>query len=221
MCSPACVEFARQQFRRDDIEGKAVIEVGSMNVNGSVRMVVQSLKPSRYLGVDTMQGPGVDQICSVENLTRRYGRQSFDAVIATEMLEHVRDWRSAVSNLKHVLKPNGVLLLTTRSKGFPYHGFPYDFWRYEIGDMAFIFSDLSIEVIESDPQAPGVFAKARKPLVFSENNLKGYELFSIVRQARCTDINELEMLFMKMRHCFSRTVTGHIKKILRNALRRK
>lgn len=44
--------------------------------------------------------------------------QSFDAVWCTEVLEHLFDVHSALTELNRVLQPDGVLIVTT-----PYHGF--------------------------------------------------------------------------------------------------
>ena len=64
--------------------------------------------------------------------------------------------------MKLVLKEGGISHITTRSKGFPLHDYPYDFWRYEIEDFKKIFNDMNILVLESDKEAPGIFLKAKK-----------------------------------------------------------
>ena len=171
MCNQSGLQFGKSHLSQSEVKDKIVIEVGSRDVNGSIREDIESLNPLSYIGVDMLEGKGVDEICDVNNLVTKYGNDKFDLVISTELMEHVREWHKAISNLKNILKPDGILLLTTRSKGFGYHGFPFDFWRYEIDDMKIIFSDFIIEAYENDTSAPGVFIKARKPTNFSEKDL--------------------------------------------------
>ena len=102
------------------------------------------------------------------------------------MLEHVLDWRSAVWNLKSVVKPGGALILTTRSRGFYFHGYPCDYWRFGIEDMRVIVSDMDVELLESDnPTSPGVFIRARRTeAVLSPEDLTGVALYSSIRRRR-------------------------------------
>ena len=184
MCNPDCIRFGREQLLPEDIEGKKVLEVGSRDVNGSLRGDVMKHNPLSYWGVDLVEGKGVDEICNVYDLVKRFGSESFDVVICTEMLEHVQYWQHAILNLKQVLKPGGVLIMTTRSLGCPYHDYPGDYWRYEIEDLYEIFRDLNIVKTEKDPDMPGVFMKAYKPQRFDIRHLDDYKLHSMITGER-------------------------------------
>lgn len=184
MCNPACVQFAIWHLHREDIQGKSVIEVGSTNVNGTLRDHVRYFNPASYLGVDVAPGPGVDQVCNAENLIETFGTERFDVLITTEMLEHVRDWRKVIDNLKQVVVPGGLLFITTRSLGFPFHMFPDDFWRYEPEDFQLVFADFHMRVLMPDPSEPGVFMKAVRPLDWTPADLSSIALYSMQTRER-------------------------------------
>ena len=187
MCNVAALSFGHRMLGEREIRGRRVLEVGARDVNGSLRGYLEALGPAEYLGVDIEPGPGVDLLCDAETLSERFGPGRFDVVVATEVLEHVRDWRRVVEGLKSVLVPDGVLLITTRSLGFPYHGFPHDFWRYELDDMRAIFVDFTVESLEPDPYSQGVFLRARKPADHRPADLSGVSLHSMVTGGRVRD----------------------------------
>ena len=110
--------------------------------------------------------------------------------MTTDTLEHIRDWRAAIHNIREILKIGGLLIATTRSRGFPYHGFPADFWRYGIEDFQTIFSDLIIDHLSRDSQEPGVFLRARKPFDFVENDIDTLRLYDILAGAAALRIED-------------------------------
>jgi len=185
MCNQACVSFAEKYLNSEIIKDKEVLEVGALIINGGIRPIVEGLNPRKYIGCDILEGNGVDDICSVYDIVSKYGKESFDLVINTEMLEHVKHWRKAINNLKNVVKENGYILITTRSKGFSKHCFPSDYWRYEIEDMKEIFLDFNVISIEPDLTQPGVFVFAQRNQSINEQNLESINLYNIERGIRC------------------------------------
>ena len=179
MCNKACISFGAKYLLPHEINNKDILEVGSLDVNGSLRSEILKSNPRKYIGVDIANGPGVDEICDATNLVQKYSKRSFDIVIATEVLEHVLNWKLAISNMKNVVKFGGIILITTRSIGYPKHNYPNDFWRFETEDMKYIFSDCIIEEIEADPTAAGVFVKVKKPIPLRELNLKNYKTYDV------------------------------------------
>lgn len=202
MCNVNCIKWGAKNLTEENIKGKKIIEVGSYDVNGSLRYIVELLKPAEYVGVDIKEGSGVDIICPAENLTEKFGRESFDVVIATCLLEHVRDWKKSVSNFKNICKPNGIILIIAPSQ-WAFHEFPYDFWRYKKEDIKNIFSDCDILVLEEDPRPPSlVYVKIRKPKMFAEKDLSDYKLYSIICKERRREINDRDLKSLYFKYLF-------------------
>jgi len=215
----AVLEFFIENAQKEEFENKRILEVGSKYVNGSVRPLIEKFfNPKEYIGVDIEKGKFVDIVCDAENLVDYFGKETFDVVISTELLEHVKDWRKVINNMKEVLKPNGYIYITTRSKGFPYYGYPYDFWRYEVEDMKKIFKDFEIIKLQKDPEAPGVFLKAKKP----KNNIEPIDLseislYSIVLGKRTKEI-VAKFPFQRKCKIFIQNLIDLIKNKLRGVL---
>src|SRR3989339_548177 len=188
MCNASCIIFGVKNLNEEEVRGKRVIEVGAYDLNGSLRPVIEKFGPAEYIGVDIEAGPGGGRVCRAGDLALEIGADSFDIVISNELLEHIADWRSAISNLKKICRPGGIILITTRSSGFPFHAYPNDYWRYEPSDMEKIFSDCELVALTRDPEAPGVFLKVRKPADFIENNTDSISLYSIVSGRRMKTI---------------------------------
>lgn len=125
------LKFAKKHKAR--ISGR-VLDVGSYNVNGQLRDVLPIT-----IGVDMSEGPGVDQVVNVTDLIETFGAESFDCVCSADALEHMEDWRSALRNMWGVLKPQGVLLITLANPNKGYHGYPSDYWRWDMESFKRLF----------------------------------------------------------------------------------
>ena len=160
---PSAYAWASTALTAAEVKDAHVIEAGAYDVNGSVRPAVEALHPASYTGTDISEGPGVDLVRDAGKLDR----DSAGVVISTEMLEHAEDWQAAVAGMIRALVPGGLLVLTTRGPGFPYHGYPADHWRFTTEAMGEIMAAAAMDVLDlradPDPMSPGVFVKARKP----------------------------------------------------------
>lgn len=183
-------QFVSNEISTADVADLRVLEVGSRDINGSVRPLIEQYDPEEYIGVDIVDGERVDKVVGATQLVDEFGSDSFDLVVSTEVLEHVRDWRDAISNMKRICKPEGTLVLTTRSVGKWYHGHPNDYWRYSLDDFREIFIDMDIRTLDDDPSEPGVFARIRKPTEFDERELESIKLHSIITGERKRQFGE-------------------------------
>jgi len=74
----------------------------------------------------------------------------FDTVLCNEVLEHVPEPARLMAEVARVLKPGGVLLLTT-PQTWGLHMEPYDFYRYTKYGLRYLAEKSGLEVIEVAP----------------------------------------------------------------------
>lgn len=211
MCNIDSIKWVAKNVRREEIFGKRIIEVGSYDVNGSARFVIEHLEPAEYIGIDIASGPGVDVVCPIEKAADKFGSGKFDVVISTCVLEHTKNWKEAVSNIKNICTPCGIIIIVVPFR-WPYHEYPGDFWRYSPEDIKNIFSDFEIIKNEEDiGRKTLTYAKMRKPILFKENDLSHYRLYSVVTGTRTEnlydkDFKTLRFKFINWKYKFKKIV---------------
>ncbi len=145
-----------------DLAGRSTLEVGSYDVNGSVRLLFSGA----YVGVDHAEGPGVDKVADAEHLP--FADASFEVVVSTEMLEHAeRPWL-AVNEMARVCEPGGTVIVTCRgfnTVGAFHHHNPPDHWRLGPGTLELLLADAGLTdvLVIADHQASGWLSRAHKP----------------------------------------------------------
>ena len=131
--TPEILEWLETVRERFCPQQCTVLEVGSMDVNGSARTAFGDAV--EYLGVDQEAGPGVDLICNAHDLA--IGR-TFDVVLCCETLEHDTDPLTTIRQMKAHVAPGGLLVVTTPGNGFGEHFCPRDYFRF----MANFYEDI-------------------------------------------------------------------------------
>ena len=91
-----------------------------------------------YVGFDINTLPTVDVVGVAEHLP--FGSGQYDVVLCTQVLEHVDSPPAVISEISRVLKPGGVVLLTTHGT-MVYHPTPVDYWRWTQTGLVKLFNE--------------------------------------------------------------------------------
>lgn len=106
-----------------------VYEFGSMWVPEQEKLA--DLRPIfkgyDYVGADMQSGPGVDRVLDLHAID--LPDESVGMAISCDTLEHVEYPRKAITELYRILKPGGVLIITSVML-YPIHAAPNDYWRF-------------------------------------------------------------------------------------------
>jgi SAM-dependent methyltransferase len=159
----ACEVWIKDRLDRDHTIRGRVLELGSRDVNGSIRPAFADVaRFPEYIGLDIEPGPGVD----VQGISHHlpYPAGSFGVVVTCEMLEHDPAFWITFAECQRVLRVGGWLLITTRAFEFPRHDYPNDYWRFTTDgiEAALRLAGFRYADAVEDHADLGVFAAAMK-----------------------------------------------------------
>jgi len=115
--------YAKDFSSKDNVK---VVEIGSQDVNGSLRQVCP--KDFKYIGVDFQEANGVDIVLDDPYLLP-FDSQSIDIVISSSCFEHSEMFWLVFLEVLRILKPKGLFYLNAPSSG-SFHRYPVDCWRF-------------------------------------------------------------------------------------------
>lgn len=105
---PGAFEFVGRYATTELI---TVVEIGSRNINGSIR---PHFPGATWTGLDLIAGPAVDVVCDALDYEPP---QKVDLVVCAEVLEHCMTWDSLIFHAASWLKPGGKILITCAGPG--------------------------------------------------------------------------------------------------------
>lgn len=146
------ISYFIQDFWKEKGTFAKVLDVGSRNINGSVKDSIKQAgvgEPLEFVGIDMLPGEGVDVVLNGHDLSKRWPQATFDLVTCCETLEHDVEFWKTIEEMKKVLKPGGYLLVTVPSINFFIHDFPSDYYRFTSEVFKdFIFKDFEDVYVE-------------------------------------------------------------------------
>lgn len=119
-------DFFFKTYLGSEHKGKLIVEIGSQDVNGSIRSVAPV--GMEYIGVDFVEGPGVDLV--LQNPYKLpFEDNSVDFFVSSSVFEHSEMFWLLFIEIIRVLKPDGLFYMNVPSNG-QFHRYPVDCWRF-------------------------------------------------------------------------------------------
>ena len=118
--------FIKRLSEEYDFNTNIILDIGAGSANHSTYF-----SKAKYVAQDIIQNDSksidyVYDICSSECVI---DSESIDAILCSQVFEHLVDPKKALEEMFRILKPRGKVFLTTHM-AFEEHMLPHDYWRF-------------------------------------------------------------------------------------------
>ncbi|MDR2017927.1 MAG: class I SAM-dependent methyltransferase [Syntrophobacterales bacterium] len=106
-----------------------VYEFGALQLPGleGIADLRSFFSGKEYVGCDMREGTGVDRVLNLHHIDQP--DSTVGTVITLDTLEHVEFPHTALHEIHRILKPDGIVVITS-VLDFRIHATPYDYWRF-------------------------------------------------------------------------------------------
>ena len=127
---------------------KKVLEVGSLDVNGNIRRLLDG---NSFIGIDMRPGACVDIQLNAHDLLTKFEPNTFDCVLCFDTLEHDDKFWLTVDNMRKVLQVGGYMLIGVPGRNCPLHDHPSDYWRFMPNGVVTMFEGFDDTFAVNEP----------------------------------------------------------------------
>ena len=113
------------KYCKENIKNKIVIDIGSLDVNGTVNPIFKDAK--QYVGIDQCAGKNVDIEASSHSIPLE--DQHCDITMSSSCFEHDDMFWVSFLEMCRITKRGGYIYVQAPSDG-KYHAHPVDNWRF-------------------------------------------------------------------------------------------
>lgn len=171
-------EFIRSEAIPTMEEGMLVLDAGSGKIQEQHLRDELLATGATLHTCDLNFGEGVDFEADVSDMP--FDDNSYDIVICTQVLEHVKNPQLVVSELARVLKPGGKLFLTTPQSS-PLHNLPWNFFNFTNLGLRLLFEEAGLKVSTEQPQG-GHYALLAFNLSWTVREIRRSNLPTVIRR---------------------------------------
>lgn len=167
-----CQHLAAYEYARQFVEDKIVLDVGC-GEGGGTNLLADKAK--KIIGVDysdvaikkareNYTSPTIEFICQDINRLK-FENESFDIVLAFQLIEHLKKPDILLSSIKCWLKPEGIFIFSTPNRKASIVQHPYHFREYDKEELKSLlkkyFSQVDLSGLQFSPKVRA-FREMRK-----------------------------------------------------------
>lgn len=125
-----------------------VLDVGSYDLNGDIKAIINKYPNVEYIGLDMVEGPNVDYVPNDPYVWDKLEDGSFDFIISGSCFEHIEYPWLTIKEIERVLKNKGFVFILAPNT-IREHRYPTDCYRYYSDGLIALANWANLNVVEA------------------------------------------------------------------------